>query len=160
MPGKFSAVDPAGEIHRRNSKTRDYLFTVVAQPSFEDAMVRARQAHQGDVIEYKALQKILAAGVGASKYPGQAWATSLLITQEEFDRAVTKVGGVSLEQYRYAQQGERINAVIEREQQGYYRRWKNLGWCGRRDLADKLAASYRGAACYAAVQIINAKKHA
>jgi len=139
---KYSATDANGLVHTRTS-ARVYTHMVVARPSYANAVARASRVHmptQKSNFEY---HMNIAEGVITSQYTSR-------------DHAADDLGGATtLEQYVALNIKRALAAVEKSKAEGRFDRFFDKGWCGRRDLADKLAAKARSDG-YAEVAILPA----
>lgn len=155
----YTAQDPQGVIHKRSTTSRAYTHTVVGKRSYELAMRRARSTQwaKSDARDY-AYEVQISEGndpVPAinwdARYPAGKTAEQIAASQlradaaneKRFELAKARVGNHTVQSWCEARQAERIAVVEKDAEQGYYEVFVNLGWCGRRDLADKLAAKAR-----------------
>lgn len=148
----FLATDANGTVHKRVSQDRTYTHTVVFQRSKEQAI---RNAHEGVKQDRKNVQYIAGQAAmtvdayiadGKSRYPSLSddgyWANQ---HAGHVARAAKFRGDVEAEvQARLADALAKIEAAD-------WSVWYNAGWCGRYDLALKLAAKYTVAAILPAV---------
>lgn len=142
---KFTAIDPAGLTHARNSKDRTYTHTVVGLPSSVKATLNAmspeaRKVHRSNFKYHAAFAN------GTSKWlERKGWETEVQYmtrTQQEIARSRDALRGCKTAQEYEAMM---VDAALARIKQlmadGYYSTYQNLGWCGRHDLAGKLKTS-------------------
>jgi hypothetical protein len=151
----FTAIDPNGVEHVRTSDRRNYSHTVVAQYNKADHMNRAVDPNwaktDGSNWDYHA--KI---ANGNDPYPSKCYLgnhpdkySAEQIAEEVVTVAATNAKrvedaktfvSITREEHIAKMLADRIAAVEAKDYNG----WHNLGWCGRRDLADKLASGKDG----------------
>lgn len=139
---KFTAIDPAGLTHTRNSKDRTYTHTVVALPSSVRYTLAAmspemRKNHRSDFKYHAAFAD------GTSKWlERKVWETELQYltrTQQEIARSKNALQGCeTAQEYENMMVDADLAKIREGMANGYYATYQNLGWCGRLDLAQKL----------------------
>jgi hypothetical protein len=139
---KFTAIDPAGLTHTRNSKDRTYTHTVVGLPSSVKRTLAAtsqvmRKLHRDNFLYHLNMAN------GTSKWLGRnSWETEvqyLTRNQQEIARSKDALRGCQNAQEYEAMLVDTDLLAIKREMEcGYYATYQNLGWCGRHDLAQKL----------------------
>lgn len=139
---KFTAIDPAGKTHKRNSKERVYTHTVVALPSAARhtllAMSKeARAMHRRNFAYYSEQAD------GTSHFLNRnSWETE----EQNADRrkramesAVKTLNGCTTAEAFEGMLVQRdVDHVHRQIVEGYYDTYQNMGWCGRADLAAKL----------------------
>jgi hypothetical protein len=152
----FTAVDPMGIVHRRTSDRRTYTHTVVGKRSYAAALaaVTAKHWRASDVQNFHYQTAI---AEGRDPYPSKNWcserhtteqivATQVRVDAENAARLIKARAEIAphadAEAYAVAMQIERIADVDKANAEGGYDRYDNLGWCGRLDLAQKLAAGH------------------
>lgn len=141
---KHIAILPDNTIATRNSKTRVYTHCVAVRDCSEDAMKRALEAgnrkHVKESHEY---------AIRESNPQTARWNhTDEQLARFRADAALT------FDEYQAKLIADEVAAVEENRANGYYSKWGVVGWNGRRDLAEKLAASEAGHAYRAEVKII------
>lgn len=159
----YFATDANGKTHTRNSD-RVYTHTVVYRNSKERFLASANAEMWADrdgwTYDYYAacaagthphVTKITPAGGFHHSYTAEQIAERQEKQRQqnasEIADAKTKVNGVTREQWIAARLAERV-AVVEATD---FTVWHNAGWCGRLDLAQKLAAKYNDVAILPAV---------
>lgn len=163
----FTATDAAGTVHKRTSENRTYTHTVVALPSYEFDMAQNDKDWEVDAKNFGYYVQI-ATGHDPhptrnyrADYPEKWTAEEIAAGQAHADAenakriqdAADRVTGHTRETYVAAQRAERAAKVNARKAKGYYGEWVNLGWCGRPDLAQKLAGQAQGGR-YASIAIL------
>src|ERR1043165_8541508 len=146
MTNHFYAIDPQGNAHTRNSKGRVYAYTVVVRPG-RDAVnrylaniakkaVAAGESYDRTVDESKGIfpQRELWRGQKAL----QSWT--------DFAIEYLATGPYSVGREAVV---DKARSDAQQQAQDYERgmawdRYHNVGWCSRRDLAEKLAAQQTG----------------
>jgi len=139
---KFTAIDPAGLTHTRNSKDRTYTHTVVGLPSSVKDTLAAmspgmRKLHR-DNFKYHA-----AFADGTSKWLERSvWESDVQYmtrTQQEIARSKDALQGCeTAQEYENMLVDADLARIKNMMADGYYNTYQNLGWCGRHDLAGKL----------------------
>lgn len=142
---KFTAIDPAGKVHTRNSKTRTYTHMVVGLPSSVGATraamsPEARKMHRSN---FKYHEAILA---GVSKHLVlRSWQTFEMHVERVVElqqRALADLNGCdAVEEYVQMKIEATLEAIRHSMARGYYDTYQDLGWCGRADLAAKRKVS-------------------
>ncbi len=151
---KFTAKDKNGTIHTRTSDRREYTHTVVYLPSFEQDMacVDSDWKTDGSNFDYYTL---IAGGndpLPCRNYrtdPARWTAEEIAAAEADaverqkarIDDASARVMGKTRQAYIAEHRAERVARIHAKKAEGYYGIWQNAGWCGRLDLAHKLAAS-------------------
>ncbi len=148
----FTATATNGQTFKRTSESRTYTHMVVWMPSFEAEMVRA-VATAADAKwlkqtakDYAYYAQTIAIGAGGTRHSTYANGApcSWEVKQDDVDRAVAAIAGAtSVDEYIAAQQARLIDTVRAHSRNGRYRSWTDMGWCGRPDLAQKLAGQVR-----------------
>jgi hypothetical protein len=168
----YIATDAAGGIHKRSTESRAYTHTVVVKGGYEAALASAKSPGwaKTDASNFDYYLRI--AEGRSAHYPSKRWCaaprhTPEQIAQEDADLAVSdaakvavaklETDGRTVDQYVAIQRDQRIKRVEARKAAGDFDTWKNAGWCGRLDLAQKLAASEAAKGDYA-VDILAAKE--
>lgn len=157
----YIAIDPAGVSHTRRSD-RVYTHTVVALPSKEHDMAVATSPdwHKGEAQSFRYFTEIAA---GNDPYPRKSYLSLARGDSEEriaqdleYCRlenevrradAQAKTAGIDEVQFCARAEAARVADVEKKEANGHYTRYMNLGWCGRLDLAQKLASKWCGTTC-------------
>ena len=169
----YFAIDPAGVKHTRSSLSRVYSHTVVLRQSYEHdiAAAEAKDNAQQDRHNWDYYVAIL---TGRDPFPERPMTTPTMTPAKrdaEIGRAARRnadklanakkeIGNpyLGLDAYLSRKHTERIALVERRRAEGYYDRWHNAGWCGRRELAEKLLASQRACAWVAEAVIVDVQK--
>lgn len=124
---KYFAIDPRGNGFTRNSK-RTYTHMVCARPSYQHALSGAMRTWAVDRKDFDYyIQQI---EMGPHGY-------ATLERIEEFKKIVA--AHADRNAYALEKAHARKERVEELEAEGYYREYQDMGWCGRPDLAEKLA---------------------
>lgn len=152
----FTATDAAGRVHTRTSDRREYTHTVVFLPSFALDMARADRDRGHDGEDWDFACRMVAWG-GVFNGVRKPWATDEQIAAELADYTAKASKYTSREEAITGRRAKRVAFVNERKEAGYYATWQNAGWCGRLDLAQKLAARTNDAA---KVDVLPAKAEA
>ncbi|TJV68607.1 MAG: hypothetical protein E5X76_28925 [Mesorhizobium sp.] len=144
----YIAIDPNGVEHTRTTD-RIYTHIVVAQRSKAAALASANDKgwRATERSNYEYAQKIAA---GDDPYPARTYMSADRFTAEQIAEEQARVDAenakrlaqaladtsVTLERYHLDRLAERV----ARAEAGDYVSYVNHGWCGRHDLALKLAA--------------------
>jgi hypothetical protein len=151
----YTATDFNGVVHTRSTKSRAYTHTVVRQHSKVDAYARSetdskrwdtQQAKEEFMLARSTIEEIKAWLVRkqcAILARDDAYATERKAKAEVF---VATHGTV--EAYVAAKLAERAARIEATD----WSIWHNVGWCGRIDLARKLAAQNSNSAILTAVE--------
>lgn len=140
---KFRATDAAGRIHTRTTK-RTYTHTVVFLPCYAADLAKASQPRQVDGDNWEFAGQMVAwggvfNGVRKPYHTDEQVSKELASNQERVAQFPDRAAAIEGNRLR------RIEDVEARKAAGYYETWQNAGWCGRLDLAQKLAAQTAGA---------------
>ena len=149
-----------GQTFTRNSKSRVYTHCVVAKPSIECALARAqskaaRGLHRSN---YRWYQKAITS-------EGRLHEQYEYLTDEKYAeqceynlaRAVEALAGAQSEdEYVSREVSKELERIAAQDAKGFYDTWDECGWCGRFDLAQKLAATKRNHEYYGDVVILEA----
>jgi hypothetical protein len=131
----FTAIDPNGVTHTRNSKARTYTHMVVGRPSsVEHALMvtspKARAVHRSNFKYHDAIAK------GTSQ-----WLIGLTAAYRDVEIANAKNhlnGCDTAQDYETMMVNASLEPIRHNMARGYYDKYQALGWCGRPDLAAKL----------------------
>lgn len=152
----YTATDPNGAVHKRSTDRRVYTHTVVFLPSYEADMANATHKDwaKTDASNFNYYTRS-AAGLNAprnyraehpDKWTAEEIAESQAWSDEENAKRIARgreeTSGHTLESYIAAKRAERVQFIEDRKAAGYYRTYQNAGWCGRLDLAQKLATKH------------------
>jgi hypothetical protein len=139
---KFTAVDPAGLTHTRNSKDRTYTHTVVALPSSVQRTLAAtspamRKTHRSNFVYHLNMAN------GTSKWLERTlWETEvshITRTKQEIAKAQNALRGCqTAQEYENMMVDADLARIKKAMTDGFYATYQNIGWCGRLDLAQKL----------------------
>ena len=134
MTNKYYVDDWNGVKHTRTSKNRTYTHTVLFQYSPEYDLREAERLDPNglDSSNYDYLIR-MAEGNHPYGKPNQ----------RQLDEAKA-AACLSKDEYCRSERDKRVRRHNARRAEGYYNEWGNAGWCGRRDLAEKLLAKYTG----------------
>ena len=151
-----AATDPDGGVHKRTSQSRVYTHTVVACPSYRNALSWAQQILDVDRKNFYFSHAMATKGeyLSAGNRP-----VVLLTVRDEADRQRHEnslEGCPDADTYAVLKRDQRIAKVTMLKAEGYYDRFVSLGWTGRRDLADKLAAKARASGYWENITILKA----
>lgn len=157
----YTATDALGVEHKRTSVSRGegkpYSHTVVCLGGYERAMARATEKYHGPQ-DAKNFAYYVAISEGNDPHARLTVYRSLERgdTQAEIDAEIAwnddqntkriedakeRVGNHTVQSYVAAELAKRIASVEARKAKGEFDTWHNAGWCGRLDLAEKLAAT-------------------
>lgn len=154
MP-KHIAIDPAGATHKRNSAKRVYTHTVVARCNIETGREFAFEGKLDLEAKNYKFHAAMAAGTHdlARMRPYE--------DPEQHERRLQRDRHLiakfpTLEAYLEEVRAERIRRFEHAVAEGYYEKWFNMGWCGRYELAQRLAQSTGSKDHYAEVKVLEA----
>lgn len=137
---KYLAIDPNGFEHRRTTAGRTYTHTVVYQRSKEWAVAQAKASHEGHVSTGKYFLDCVAVGYHAYLMHFDHYRNDIARQQADVAESLESLAGMTTaEGYAAAQVAKHLLDIDARDWSAYL----NAGWCGRRDLAEKLAAATR-----------------
>jgi hypothetical protein len=158
---KYSATDANGLVHTRTS-ARVYTHMVAVRPSYDYAISRARRHGKNDASNFAEnfayyTQQIAQGGYYTTP---QSWHTPESFAAENarhVERAIEALhGAATADEYAAIMIAKAVADVEAKKAEGYYDTLGSAGWCGRPDLADKLAAKERGEPWNAEVVILEA----
>jgi hypothetical protein len=157
---KHFAIDANGQRHTRNSKGRTYSHVVVGRWNYDAALAFA-QSYDKSGLHSSNYKHLLSYVNGTSQYLARkSWendATYAERVAKEVAQAAKRLGGAkSLDEYRQLQRDEALARVAANKAAGEYEVYRDLGWAGRLDLAQKNAASHAGQ--YTDIQILEAQR--
>ena len=157
MANKHFIIDPAGVVHTRTSASRTYSHAVIARRRYASALASA-EAYRSPNYEY---YRRLADGT-SRRLVAYSWETAeqhAARYAKERAKAVEELDGAeSAEAYIAAERAKAVAAVEADKAAGKFDEWSVLGWAGRPDLADKLAATSRGRSYWVDVTIVEAQR--
>lgn len=154
---KHTAIDPNGKVHTRNSKGRTYSHCVVARidPIADTHRTLWSAEHNGET--------------NYAYYCGQGRHSINPYTNYRGEPCTTFVAGKdynSPEEFQadFPTRQDYIDYLVNEAKAklaarpaGYYDDYGSLGWCGRLDLATKLAAKEAGHKIYRGITILEAE---
>jgi len=168
----YTATDANGLVHTRSTKTRSYTHMVVVKRSYEGDLAAAGASHwtKSDASNFDYYLRI--AEGRSPHYPSVRWCakyadryTPAEIADEDARLTISdaakvveakaQIDGHTVDSYVAAQKAKRIARIERLKAEGHYERWYDAGWCGRLDLALKLAGSQKNVA---ATAILEAKE--
>ena len=168
----YTATDTAGTVHKRTTASRIYTHTVVVKGGYNRAMSHALSSDHTMQDERKfALETLIATGhdpcpdrvwlaVERGDKPADIVAEAVRVAERNAKRltdAKAIIEGHKVETYCAAERVKRVADVGIRKAAGEFDTWRNAGWCGRLDLAQKLANSQCATGDYI-VAILEAKE--
>lgn len=147
MTNYFYVVDPQGKVHTRSSMGRTYTHTVVVRPGrakvdryfakVEPTAQAAGESYDRTVDESKGIFPNREQWRGPKALQGwQDFAIKYLAEDAVYSRGRDAV----IEKAR----AHALKIAQDYEASGSWDRYANAGWCGRPDLAQKLAAQQTG----------------
>jgi hypothetical protein len=127
---KHFFIDPAGQTHTRNSKSRTYSHAVIFRKDYEVCRRQAANVMDIDVTNFNYAQK---------QVETEGWSEW---TKEESKQRDRDLVAKYQNGYEFAQAmaAKRVEDTDRRNAEGYYDEWICRGWNGRLDLAQKEAA--------------------
>lgn len=163
----FTAIDPNGKEHKRTSDSRTYTHTVVVQhvKAAHMAIATSKGFADADASNYDYMVEC-AAGTHRNvtrtrtpadfhpSYSAEYVANAIAARNAENAKRIAEAKAFiakypTKEAYVAARLAERVAAVEAKD----FTIWHNLGWCGRHDLAVKLASKAPGAVILEAVRV-------
>jgi hypothetical protein len=157
---KHTAADSLGGKHTRSSKTRTYTHCVVVMWDYDRAMGDLHSAHADALsVDRRNFEYMTAIATGNDPHPCRDYSKPGVITIDEVAQAErvaeykARIAG-GFDVYREGQLARRLSQLASRKAAGYFDTFGSVGWCGRHDLALKLAAQYPSAK---AVEILKAE---
>lgn len=146
MPAIKYSAEHNGQIFTRKSQ-RTYTHTVVARRNM-DAAIKCESD--------KAWNKVAFSNHAFFSQEANPATRKHSVTPEQEAR-YQAIAAMTKEQYAESLMRERLARIEKNRLAGDYDRMVNLGWCGRPDLAQKLAAKERASGWYLDVTILEAK---
>lgn len=142
---KFTAIDPNGVIHTRTSKTRIYSHTVVGLPSMQASVLYAMSKQNRKLFADNYAYHAAMVG-GTSRWLAKNnWETveahSARVALDKAKSAKELNGTTSAADYAQMKVEGMLAAIRKQEAEGYFNKYQNFGWCGRYDLAHRLATT-------------------
>lgn len=145
------------EVARRKSD-RTYTHAVVVRSSYENHLATAQALHGTDAANYSYFVREASATVeqflSRTPWHSEAQAAHAIADAQEQIKGIT-----TLDEYRAAKRAERIATVEAEKIAGRFDTFGVIGFCGRRELAESLAAQNRGKAWWAEVLIVEVEAH-
>ena len=139
MANKHFIVDPAGKTHTRTSASRTYSHAVIGRRSYDSALASAEARRDPNYGFHRAVADGTALHLAA--YSWQTADQHAARLKAEVAEALAHLDGAdSREAYVAAKRAKAVAAVQADRAAGKFDEWAVLGWAGRPDLADKLAA--------------------
>jgi uncharacterized protein (DUF427 family) len=162
MATKHFVIDQNGKKHTRTSQGRVYSHCVIVRDVYELALARAQIGTRlnANYISNFNYYVSLAAGTNEHSKPW-SWekpedAAERIAKQRA--KAEKEIAGIATPaQYLEKLIAEDIAAVEKQKAEGKYDEFGVYGWCGRRDLAKKLAAKCRALGHFDIVEIAEAQ---
>jgi hypothetical protein len=124
-----------GKTFTRNSKTKLYTHMVVCRWSYEAEYKKANQEHSYDRENYRYYVK----------------------NGLKVDSRGNQVEGLTEDEYVNQMIYKRVSDIESMKEKGCYDSFRDGGWSGRLDLAEKNAAKYRNNPMYCDVHIVEVK---
>jgi len=135
----FTAIDPNGVEHKRTSDRRSYSHTVVYQKAVHEARAKARHASHIDNGRY--YLQCIAKGFHESLMKFEHYASDQGRHDADVKMAYAELKGcTTAEGFAAMRVAEELLKLDAEDWSAYW----NAGWCGRFDLAQKLAAACGG----------------
>lgn len=119
----FLATATDGTEFKRTSDNRVYTHTVISKRNFNRDLDDAGKIKATDADNF-------------AYYTRRAADSS----QDTANALEQLAGAKTVTEYQFAKRDARVAAVLAARDAGAYDVWHNAGWCGRLDLAQKLAA--------------------
>jgi len=149
MPNVFQAIDPNGVTHTRSSENRIYTHTVVSRfnTAKELQRVQSPAAEKYHASDYKFYGDVIAGKHKRTRYqlrdktPEESEAYYAMIDADAVANAVKHIGDArNLREFVLAAVAANVAEIERRAREtDYFTKYTNGGWCGRYDLAVKLA---------------------
>ena len=136
----FLATMPDGQVAKRTSRTRTYEYMVAIRLSYKEALMSAKQLRDTDISNFQYCRR--ESDAATAKYNPSKASWRVGETDEEyFAKNATEIEDCKTgADYQRKLIKKRIAEVEKAKAAGYYDKWGSAGWCGRLDLAQKLAA--------------------
>lgn len=143
----FLATAADGTEFKRTSDNRAYTHTVISKRNFNRDLDDAGKISATDASNFKFYTGIVERGY-VSCSPSDVGKYAWLTAEQQAADAIASVanaleqlaGAKTATEYQFAKRDERVAKVLAARDAGAYDVWHNAGWCGRLDLAQKLAA--------------------
>ncbi|WP_405124311.1 hypothetical protein [Pseudomonas alloputida] len=144
---------PCGEIATRTT-AREYSHVVIVREDLVALRASRDVISKVDLDNFRFYSSLVAAGAGNHYLHNSGSLSAYPVTQADFDKAQAAIGGHADAQ-AYADACRLARLAKHDELWGDATRgpWGIVGWCGRLDLATKLAAQQRGYNCRTDVQV-------
>ena len=158
---KHFAIDANGKRHTRNSKGRTYTHVVVGRWNYDAALASAQNYDKLD-LHRSNYNHSLSYVNGTSRFlTRNSWeqddAAYVARVAKDIAGAVKALGGAAnLEEYCQLQRDAALARVAANKAAGEYEVYRDLGWAGRLDLAQKNAGSHAGR--FTDIQILEAQR--
>lgn len=132
---------PCGAIETRTT-ARTYSHVVVMRRDLSVIREQEGRISKLDLSNYEFFKAALAAGVGGSQR--LQGGLDIKVDQARYDRAVIEIGDCkSAQAYAEKRRDARLAAHDAKHGNAKFGDWFVAGWCGRADLAEKLAQKER-----------------
>lgn len=145
---KFTAIDPSGGLHKRTSVDRTYTHTVVSKRAVEWdlSFVRAPDRVRVQRSNFRHhLAWLDSTSEWLVRSPWESEERHKVEVEQALAKAREVIGDNWIEDdWIEAQAQDQIARIEKAKAAGYYDQWVNDGWCGRLDLAQKLASKMAG----------------
>jgi hypothetical protein len=142
---------PCGAIATRTT-AREYSHVVILRTDLVAARAQLDCISQTVLDNFAYSQKIV--GIGAGGLIRASNGRSYPVTQKDVDSALASMRGFTDAQaFAEAHRAERLAKFDAEHGDATRGPWMIVGWCGRLDLATKLAAQQQGYACRTDVQV-------
>lgn len=155
---KYFATDADGNVHTRSS-ARGYTHTVVAKYSLEGLLAESRKHtksyREHNIADHAYHTREAVSPKYSTPYRGETPEQLARRIQFDKDKAARWLAenGTDAEAYADRMEAASIAQCYSRAAKPF----RNVGWCGRLDLAEKLAAQYRNDPRYRDVTILKAE---
>lgn len=137
----YIAIDPNGVSHKRSTERRAYTHTVVFQKSKKYHIEKAIAGHKYHVETGEYLLACVANGKHLSLMYFDAYARDTDRQARDVAQAIADLDGAK-NAVEYAD--KKVTQHVAELEARDWTVFENAGWCGRLDLAQKLAASTVG----------------
>lgn len=148
-----------GQTFTRTSKSRVYTHVVLAKASLDHQLAMVASKFTIDLHRSNHAFHVGNLNPDCKLRPTWQSEASLAAEGQRYaQRAAEELEGTStVEEYVAKKQAQSFARIEEDRLDGQYERWGVVGWCGRRDLADKLAATTLGRGYYGDVVVVEAQ---
>lgn len=153
---KYTAVAPDGTILKRTTQRRVYTHMVAVLPNYTHAMNVAMIVRNQDRENFVYWERLVRMDEFAA-YDTAETRQTVIDRVTVYMRAKNDWVPDAAQMYADDQACDRLARVNKANAQGYYDTYGTMSWCGRRELAEKVAARERQNPCYTEAKVIKVR---